>query len=63
MSLQERPIKQLNHNGRLAMTFANRRNKTIMTNCYQLPPLRASRELYMNATDRKSTRLNSSHTS
>lgn len=33
------------------MAFANRGNKTIMTNCYQLPPLRASRELYMNATN------------
>lgn len=48
MSLQEIPIKKLNHNGRLFMKFVKRRDKTIMTDCYQLPPLRASRALYIN---------------
>ncbi|MGN7401263.1 urease accessory protein UreD [Cytobacillus praedii] len=48
MNLQQSPTKRLNHNGCLSLKFANRRDKTIMTDCYQLPPLRASRALYIN---------------
>lgn len=48
MSLQQLPTKRLYHNGCLSLKFANRGNKTIMTDCYQLPPLRASRTLYLN---------------
>lgn len=48
MNLQQSPTKRLNHNGRLSLKFVNRRDKTIMTDLYQLPPLRASRALYIN---------------
>lgn len=48
MNLQESPIKRLHHNGCLSLKFATRGDKTIMTNCYQNPPLRASRALYLN---------------
>lgn len=49
MSLQAKSTNQSNHHGRLSMKFANRGSKTVMTNCFQLPPLRASRELYFNS--------------
>lgn len=48
MSLQEKSTNQVNHHGRLSMKFTNRGNKTVMTDCFQRPPLRASRELYFN---------------
>lgn len=48
MELHENPVKRLNHNGTLALKFARRGNKTVMVDCYQIPPLRASRELYLN---------------
>lgn len=49
MSLQAKSTNSVNHHGRLTMKFANRGNKTVMTNCFQRPPLRASRALYFNA--------------
>lgn len=51
MNLQESPIKRLNHNGCLSLKFAKRGYKTIMTDCYQIPPLRASRALYLNSAN------------
>lgn len=48
MSLQNSSIKRLHHNGSLSLTFNHRGNKTIMMNCYQTPPLRASRAMYLN---------------
>lgn len=48
MNLQESSIKKLQHNGCLSLKFAKRGQKTIMTNCYQIPPLKASRVLYLN---------------
>lgn len=47
MSLLEKPNKLL-HNGRLSLSFEKRGPKTVLTERYQLPPLRASRELYLN---------------
>lgn len=51
MNLQESPIKRLHHNGCLSLEFAKRGNKTIMTNCYQNPPLKASRAMYLNTSN------------
>lgn len=48
MNLQNSPIKRLHHNGCLSLKFAHRRGKTIVTNCYQTPPLKAGRPLYLN---------------
>lgn len=42
------PPKRLEHDGRLFLDFEKRRHKTVLTNCYQSPPLKASRELYLN---------------
>src|SRR5690554_68912 len=51
MTQHERPIKRLHHDGRLSMEFEKRRDKTVMTNCYQHPPLKASRTLYLNTNN------------
>lgn len=51
MSPQESPTKLLRHDGRLALEFAKRGNKTVMTNWYQSPPLKASRALYINSAN------------
>lgn len=48
MNLQKSPIKRLHHNGCLSLKFANRGNKTIVTDCFQIPPLKAGRALYLN---------------
>lgn len=48
MSPHNATAGRLQHNGTLSLTFAQRRNKTVITDCYQLPPLRASRALYLN---------------
>nr|AAA73990.1 urease D [Sporosarcina pasteurii] len=37
---------------RLSMEFQYRGNKTVLSNCYQNPPLRASRPLYINPANR-----------
>lgn len=52
MNLQARPIKRPNHDGLLSMKFEYRGNKTVLTNCYQNPPLRASRAMYLNSANR-----------
>lgn len=49
MSLQTSPSKRLYHNGNLSLKFAKSREKTIIKNCFQSPPLRASRALYLNS--------------
>ncbi|MCP2005172.1 UNVERIFIED_ORG: urease accessory protein [Buttiauxella agrestis ATCC 33320] len=51
MNWQQTPIKRLKHNGSLSLKFVNRGNKTILTDCYQSPPLRASRALYLNSAN------------
>lgn len=51
MSWQQIPIKRLQHDGCLYLKFAKRENKTILAQCYQAPPLRASRALYLNSAD------------
>lgn len=38
----------MKHNGFLSLTFVERGNRTIASHCYQAPPLRASRALYVN---------------
>lgn len=48
MNRQTTPINRLQHHGSLSLNFVKRRNKTIVTDCYQAPPLRASPALYMN---------------
>lgn len=48
MTLQHQTSKRLQHDGRLQLEFDIRRERTVMTNCYQQPPLKASRELYLN---------------
>lgn len=51
MNWQQAPIKRLQHNGSLSLKFVNRGNKTILADCYQSPPLRASRALYLNSAN------------
>lgn len=41
----------MTHNGELSLKFENRRNKTILSRCYQTPPLKASRPMYLNAAN------------
>lgn len=48
MELNEKLVNHHSQNGILSMKFARRGKKTAMTECYQLPPLKASRELYIN---------------
>lgn len=48
MKLPTKVGKRLQHDGRLALEFDIRRHKTVLTNCFQSPPLKASRELYLN---------------
>ncbi|AOV07320.1 urease accessory protein UreD [Sporosarcina ureilytica] len=52
MNLQASPNKRPKHDGRLSMEFQYRGNKTVLSNCYQNPPLRASRPLYINPANR-----------
>lgn len=49
MSLQTKQTNQVNHHGQLSMKFENRGQKTVLIDCFQRPPLRASRPLYFNA--------------
>ncbi|WP_163536103.1 urease accessory protein UreD [Gracilibacillus sp. YIM 98692] len=42
--------KKVNSYGKLDLTFTARRGKTVMTDCYYQPPLRASRGLYVNGS-------------
>lgn len=51
MKLQARPSNLLNHDGLLSLEFAKRGNRTVMTNCYQNSPLRASRSLYVTGAN------------
>ena len=48
MTLRKSPSNRPSHYGQLSLNFEKRRNKTIIENYYQLPPLRASRALHMN---------------
>lgn len=43
--------KALNHDGHLVLTFSPGRIQTVLTDCYQVPPLKASRALYLNPVD------------
>lgn len=51
MSQQTSPTKRLIHQGNLSLKFTRRGGKTVLTDCYQTPPLRASRALYMNSSN------------
>lgn len=51
MNQQAIPINHMTHNGELSLKFENRRNKTILSRCYQTPPLKASRPMYLNAAN------------
>lgn len=48
MKLQTSPTKRPSHDGLLSMKFEYRWNKTVLANCHQKPPLRASRAMYLN---------------
>lgn len=48
MTLQKSPLNRPSHYGQLSLNFGIRRDKTVIENCYQLPPLRAGRALHMN---------------
>ena len=51
MKKQLQPKKRLNQDGQLLMTFSTDRSQTVLTDCYQVPPLKASRALYLNPTE------------
>ncbi|MDQ0174891.1 urease accessory protein UreD [Bacillus chungangensis] len=47
-------MAKLNHNGKLSLQFQIRKERTRLTACFQQPPLKASRELYID-DDQKAT--------
>lgn len=51
MKLNLQSIKHLQHDGKLLLEFNKKHDKTIISDCFQQPPLKASRELYLNSSD------------